>query len=101
MNFERPANGFRNDENGSLKTDMDLERPGVNLKMPRSVSSNAKKRSLKKRVDLERSEIEAENGCRRPGLHLGVALEKLELNLERPWSGQKSILNSEVKKSSI
>ena len=64
---------------GLLKTDMDLERPGVNLKMPRSVSSNAKKRSLKKRVDLERSEIEAENGCRRPGLHLGVALEKLEL----------------------
>ena len=73
MNFERPVNGFRNAENGSLKTDM----------------------------DLERSEIEAENGCRRPGLHLGVALEKPELNIERPWSGQKSILNSEAKKSSI
>ena len=68
---------------GLLKTDMDLERPGVTLKMPRSVSSNARKISLKKRVDLERSEIEAENGCRRPGLHLGMALEKLESEMNK------------------
>ena len=35
---------------------MDLERPGVNLKMPRSVSSNAKKRSFKEAFDAATKE---------------------------------------------